>query len=335
MGSSYHHLSRLLIAAMTLILVSGPINAEPIKIGMTKLTAASPFYIAQEKGFFTDEGLTAELVFFDSAQSIAVAAMSGDIDFGGGGLSAGFFNLADRGALRIIAGQTREIPGFPSVAYLVSNRAYAAGFKTLKDFPGHSAAVTQVGSPYDYAVGLVAEKYHFDLATIRFLPLQTQPNMVSAIVGGQADVAALAATLSRPLDQKGDAKILGWVGEETPWQASVVFTGAKMANDKAATVKHFLTAYRRGTRLFHDAFIGAGEIRQDGPTAPETLAIIAKYNGLSIEQVKAIIPYIDSDGRLDEKNVLHQLNWYTSRGQVKNPVKGDEVIDRRYAVALP
>ena len=261
--------------------------------------------------------------------------VGGDLDFGGAGPSAAFFNMGGRGGLRIIAGQTHEMPGFPSIAYIVSNQAYAGGLTTLKDFAGHSVAVTQIGSTYDYAIGLLAEKYHFDINGIRFLAMQTQPNIVSALVGGQADGAALAGTLARPLDQRGDAKIIGWAGDETPYQASQVYTTAKTANEKRDMIERFLRAYRKGTRTFHDAFIGQDETRKDGPTAPEMLAFISKYNGLSVDQVKEIIPYIDAEGRLDEKNVARQINWFTSRNMIKGKIDPNEMIDKRYAVAVP
>ena len=88
-------------------------------------------------------------------------------------------------------------------------------------------------------------------------------------------------------------------------------------------------------RDYHDAFTGPGETRHDSATATETIAIIAKYTGSSIEDVTLGVPYYDPDARLDVKDVLHQIAWYKSQGMVKPEVDGDQIIDKRYVIPLP
>src|SRR5579864_92757 len=188
--------------------------AETIKIGLIKIGTGGPMFVAQEKGYFSAEGLTADFVYFDSAPPIAVAAVSGDIDFGTAGLTAGFYSLAGQGALRIIAGASREAPGFHVVAYLASNRAYEAGLRSPKDFAGHAIAIPQFGSANHYNVSLIAEKYGFDMKSVRLLALQSLSNVGTAIAGGQADAGPLNATMAMALARRGDAKIIGWVGDE-------------------------------------------------------------------------------------------------------------------------
>src|SRR5262249_2684536 len=82
--------------------------AEKLNIGVLKLASSGPVFIAQEKGYFAAAGLESELKFFEAAQPIAVATVSGDVDVGVTGLTAGFYNLAGKGALKIIAAQSRE-----------------------------------------------------------------------------------------------------------------------------------------------------------------------------------------------------------------------------------
>jgi NitT/TauT family transport system substrate-binding protein len=67
---------------------------QAIKIGIVKFAASCPVYLAIEKGYFAHQGLGAELTSFEAAQPVAVATVSGDIDFGVSGLTAGFYNLA-------------------------------------------------------------------------------------------------------------------------------------------------------------------------------------------------------------------------------------------------
>jgi len=314
----------------------GNLSAETIKVGALKNISAGPVYVAQERGYFAAEGVPVELVFFNAAQPIAPATVAGSIDFGVAALTGGFYGLAGQGALRIVAGSLREAPGFQYQAYLGSGRAYEAGLKAPKDLGGHTVALTQIGSGNHYMLGLLAEKYRFDLKSIRLLPLQSNSNDISAVTGGQADATVLSMTAAiPPLIAKGDLRILGWGGDETPWQNGVVFTATKTADQRSDMVARFLRAYRKGVHDYHDAFTGPGETRRDGPTASAVMAIIAKYTGLTLEETKLSIPYFDPDARFAVKDILHQIAWYQSQGMVKPEVDGNAIIDKRYVILLP
>ncbi len=317
------------------ILFSGCASAEDLKIGLLKVAGAAPVYIAKEKGYFAAEGLDAQLTYFDAAAPIAVAAVSGDIDIGAVGTSAGMFNLGAQGALKIIAGQAREFPGFQTLTMVVSNRAYEAGLRSFKDLGGHSVAVSQIGSGTHYSVTLIAKKLGIDLGTIRILPLQSIPNQISAVKGGKADAACVTSTPVMPAIERGDVRLLGFVGDVAPWQIGAVFTSTKTDTENHACIERFLRAFRKGAREYHDAFTGPGETRSDGPAAPEMLAIMSKYTGQPVERLKLAIAYIDAQGRLDLKDLQRQIDWFRSQNMLKGDPKIADMIDKDTVMPLP
>lgn len=309
--------------------------AETIKIGTIKIALYAPLFIAQEKGYFAAEGLTAELVYFQSAEPVSVAVVSGDLDFGVTGTSGGFYSLAGRGALRIIAAGAHEAPGFQFFALIAANRAYEAGLKSFKDLAGRSVAISQIGSPAHYSLALIAEKNGIDLKSIRVLPLQSIPNILSAVRGGQADAGIMNANSGMPAIERGEMKLIGYAGDVAPWQVVVAYTGTATANDRHTTVERFLRAYRKGSRDYHDAFTNSDGKRKDGPTAPDILAILAKYTGQPVEQIKLGIPFIDAEGRLDVQDIMHQIDWFRSQGMLKTEFAAELIIDKRYVIPLP
>lgn len=330
----------LLILALGVLLAGGIVRArdaaaETIKISLLKQAGAAPLFIAQEKGYFAAEGLTAALVYFQAGQAVAVAVASGDIDFGTVGISGGLYNLAGQGALKIIAGSYREAPGFPVFAFVASNRAYAAGLKSYADLPGHVIGLTAIGSSGHYTLALIAEKLGLDLASIRVVSMQSTSNIASALGGGQIDAASQLANTAVPMVAAGNAHLIGFPGEIVPWQTAVVFTATKTANERRDTVERFLRAYRKGARLYYDAFVGPDGKRKDGPAAPDMLALIGKNLDLPVAQVAQSISYLDPDGRLDATDILHQIAWYKSQGMVKGDFDPTSVIDTRYALPLP
>ena len=49
--------------------------AEPLRLGLLQTLSPAPFYIAQERGYFRDEGLDLIFRFFQSAQPMPGLAM--------------------------------------------------------------------------------------------------------------------------------------------------------------------------------------------------------------------------------------------------------------------
>src|SRR5262249_22313209 len=117
----------LLLAALLLALPARGF-AEEIRIGTIKSAGAGARFLAADRGYFAAEGLTPKFTFFEAAQPIAVANVSGDIDFGATPPGGGFYALAGQGALKIIAGYVMDWPSFQANGAFVSLAAYDKGF---------------------------------------------------------------------------------------------------------------------------------------------------------------------------------------------------------------
>lgn len=306
---------------------------EPLKakVGVLRLQSSAPVFIAQDKGYFREVGLDVELKFFDAAQPIAVATTSGDVDFGITAFTAGLYNLAGKGTLKVIGGMSREKAGYPLIGYFASNKAYADGLKTPKDLAGKRVAVTQVGSSFHYSLGLLADKYGFKLSDVKIVPLQSLSNAAAALKGETVDAALLPVSTARKLMDDGGAKLLGWVGDETPWQLGAVFASPKTLGNKAL-VTRLLTALARADREYHDVILSTvkdGKAAINDKTRP-LLEIIAKYTNLSVEQVVGNCAYVDADGKLDVKNVDNQIKWLQAQGFVDKGFDANAIIDKDF-----
>ena len=323
------------LALFALLVLSAPAKAEAIKIGSTKIASGGPIYIALDKGYLAAEGLEAQIVFFAAALPIAIATVSGDIDFGSAGLTGALYQLGGQGKLRIVAGNARDTAGFPQSAFVISNKAAAAGLKSYADIGGKSVGLAEVGAPAHYTLSLIVTKHGVDLASVRILPLQAIVNVISAVSGGQADGGVIPTSAILPAIQRGDVKLLGYPGDEVPTQNGATVITTKTADERGDLVQRYLRALKKGARDYHDAFVGPDGKPQKGPSADATLAIIAKYTGQPVEQIRPALPYIDREERLDVKDVLRQIAWYQEQGMIKGEVDGDKLIDKRYVVPLP
>src|SRR6202161_4332911 len=326
--------ARLILAGLLALAATGLGGADDLlkaKVGVLRLSSSAPVFIAQDKGYFRDAGLDVDLKFFDAAQPIAVATASGDVDFGVTAFTAGLYNLAGKGVVKVIGGMSREKAGFPLIGYFASNNAYAAGLKTPKDLAGKRIAVTQVGSSFHYSLGLLADKYGFKLSDVKVLPLQSLSNAAAALKGETVDAALLPVSTARKLMDDHGAKLLGWIGDETPWQLGAVFASPRTLTNKPLVTK-LLAALARADREYHDVIL-AGVADGKAPINDKTkplLEIIAKYTNLPVEQVVGNCAYIDPDGKLDVKNVANQINWLQGQGFVDKGFDADTIIARDY-----
>ena len=323
------------------LLCSVPARAEPLRIGLLHTLSPAPLYIAMERGFFREEGLEASFRFFEAAQPIAAAAVSGDIDVGITALTGGFFSLAGRGTLKVIGGGLHEQKGYEGIAVVVSAKAYAGGLTSLSKLPGHSLGITQFGSSFHYIAGRIAEAEGFDLKTVTLRPLQGIGNMIAAVRTGQVDATMAIASQARPIEAAGEGRVIAWAGDVAPYQLTAVFAPSGMVRDHAATLERFARAYRRGVEVYREAFLrldAAGKPVVDEATRAAA-ADVAKYvfagDPLAVAKIVEGVGYYDEGGRLDVRDVAAQMRWFVAQGLVKTEVDPAEVIDTRFLGALP
>ncbi len=325
--------------AALVLLVSGwgsrP-SAETVRFGVTKIANCAPVAIALAKGYFAAEGLQPKLTIFQSQAPIAVAVASGDLDFGDAAETAALYNLSADGRVRVIASGAAEAPSFHNLAVIASNKAYAAGLKSPRDLPGHSFALTQMGTGLQYSLGQIAVKEGFSMSTVKLLPLQSNPNIASALAGGRADAAIFDSTNALPLIQEGKVKVIGWVGDLTGYTpAFLMFASRDMLDHHGDVVRRFLAAYRKAVEVYYGAFTDAQGIRKDGATAPAVLDIIAKWVNQPAARVKLGLPYLDRDARIDRAAIQRQIDWYHSIGAIKGKLLATTVLDKRFVVERP
>ena len=320
------------IFATTLVLPAASEAAvEKITVGSLPFVSASPVFIAKERGYFAAEGLEVETKAIQAAQAVAVATASGDLDVGVGGLTAGFYNLAGKGALKIIAAQSREEPGYDFVAYVVSMKAWNEGFRSVAQFPGKTVGITTAGSTFHYNLGTLADKRGFKLDDLKLRLLQTVPNMAAALTGNQVDAILTVAPSALKLEKDGAGKIIGWVHQETPWQLGAIFVSPKTIETRRPMVEKFLRAYVKGAQDYAKAYLqrDASGKRVFGAEAEALFPIMKKY--VQPEPAPATVlagaNFIDPEGRLLVSDIYRQVAWYQAQGMVDKSVSAKAVLD--------
>ena len=324
---------RLLLAAAMLAFAAPAFALDKINVGTVASAAGAPVFVAQALGIFAANGLEVKIIQFSAAHELSTAAAAGDIDFGSTGINAPLCVFANEGKIRIIGSGGGEHPGFHTVGFVVSNKAYDAGLRGLRDLGGHSVATTEFGGAFQYDIDLALKKYAIPENTVRILGLQTNGNTASAIGGGQVDAAVQSASGVYALVEPGKAKVLGWVGEELgDRQTAVTFTTGAMATDHPDIVRRFLDSFRKGGAAWDHAFMDASGNRQDQPDAAKMIGILATALNIPPAAVAKGIGYFDPEARLRLSDFQDLLDWLYQQGMLKTPMKAAALIDTRFAL---
>ncbi|MGE5150781.1 MAG: ABC transporter substrate-binding protein [Rhodospirillaceae bacterium] len=316
------------LAAVPTIRAAGAQDLPKASVALLRLSSSGPVFIAQEKGWFKEAGLDLAIKDFTAAAQPPLAVVSGDADFGMTAFTAGFYNLAAKGGLKVIAAQSAEKPGYPLVAIAVTNAAWDAGVRSIRDFAGKRIAMTTAGSSMHYSIEIVARKHGVDPKIITMVSLNSLPNMAAAFKGGTVDGAIFPVTTWRQVEKDAGGHLIAWVGDEVPWQLGGVFTSPKTVAERRPVVEKFIAGYQRGATAYNDAFgkRDNGKI-VPGPGYDDVLKILAAAVKQSAELVAAGLPFIDPMGRLDVGDIYKQVELWKAQGQVARDADPKTFVD--------
>jgi NitT/TauT family transport system substrate-binding protein len=322
------------VVAMACAAAGGAWAADKVMVGALRFTSHSPTFIAYERGYFKAEGLDVELKFFQAAQPVAVAIASGDIDFGVTALTGGFFNLADKGALKVVGGLFAEKKGYKGMAIMASNKAFDAGVTKPAKIKGHSVALTQMGSSFHYMTGKIAAVSGFGISDVSLKPLQKVGSMIGAVKSGQVDAMMMVPHVAIPLDKAKAAKIIGWMSDLGPYQVTTIFTSTRNTEERQVLVKRFMRAYKKGIADYRAVMLN----QKKNPAATEAMVkLIHKYvytdrpYEKAAPGIKAGAVYMNEGAALDVGDVKRQLEWFQAQKLVKPGLTHATLIAPGYA----
>jgi len=241
----------LLLACLTLGFMSGRLAAQTRAEEDARLTrlrvvypAPSPTYlagwVAQEGGFFKEQGLSVELIYIPSGSLVIQAMLAGEapIVFSGGrAVVSATLGGAD---LVMIAGVV-NIPAFYIMAL--------PEIQNLQDLKGKKVGVTRIGSSTDFTMRLVLRKIGLqpdkDVAFVQLGDLAS----LAAALGTKAVVAAAFVPPFNLKAKEVGAKLLvdmARVGAHYPHTGLV--TSRRYLQRSNDTVRKFLKGYAQGLR---------------------------------------------------------------------------------------
>src|SRR5262249_50895654 len=187
------HTFKSVVAAVALIgaiAAAGHAGAQEITVGTIGASSDSPFFIADKRGYFKDEGLAVKFIRFDSAAKAMAPLGTGELLVASGATSAALYNAVKRGVpLKIVADKAKNPPGFGFEALMVRKDLHEGGkVKALADFKGRKIAIRAPGNSEDFLVDYALRKAGLTIHDVEPVYLGF-PQHIAAFTNGGIDVS--------------------------------------------------------------------------------------------------------------------------------------------------
>jgi ABC-type nitrate/sulfonate/bicarbonate transport system substrate-binding protein len=278
-----------------------------VRLGIGYALAYVPLYVAQEKGFFKEEGVDVEFVPIEIAPDMIQSIIGGSTDAGVPGTFALITFIAKGAPVSTVA-----FYGYGGERIALAVRK-DSGINSLSDLYGKKLAV-QTGTIGAQMWGNLVKTEKLDASKIDVKNIRNL-DLTAAIASGSVDALITWEPNPTILEDRGLVKVIQRAGKYQKSYGAVIF-GNKFIADNPDTVRRFVTAHFRAAQFIRQnpkeaATINAKYVR--GSTV-ETLQKSAQYmvfdpriTQASLDELDSDIAFMRSDSRLQGKVTAKDL----------------------------
>ncbi|HQR56583.1 MAG TPA: ABC transporter substrate-binding protein [Burkholderiaceae bacterium] len=267
-----------------------------IAVGGKNLLYYLPLTVAEQKGFFKDEGLDVEIVDFAGGARALQAVVGGSADVVSGAFEHNINMQAKGQPMRAFVLQGRA----PQIVLAVSTKTMP-NYKTVADLKGKKIGVTAPGSSTNIMSNFVLAKNGLKPADVSYVGVGASQGAVAALRSGQIDAISNLDPVMTILARSNDIKIVSDTRDVA--EADKVFGGPMPAATLYAPVA-FIDKNPNTVQALTNAIVRANKwIQQAGPSdivkaVPE--AYLLGDRAVYIDAFLKAKPALSPDGMIPE-----------------------------------
>ena len=309
-------LKRLFLLWLLLYASPGVSDAR-ITIGLSSVNIAFlPVYVAQEKGFFKDEGLDVQFVMFNAGSTNLQSLMGGDIQMMGsafvetlGGRSAGF-----------------DIKNFWGICNLMPFELYSnTNFRSMKEAKGKRFAISRFGSLTDFLTRATLQHHGVDPKDVTILQIGSTPARFAALSAGAVDASVVWFPVTEIAKGQGFRKLFDLKEMFPEWPYETFAARESWLSKERADVIKFLRAYQRGVKHTWDN-------KDDAVRAMRKyVKIDPAFAPAGYDEYRDSFPL---NGQIAEKVIPVVIDEEFRTGRLKRKLTVDEMVDRSFIKTL-
>jgi NitT/TauT family transport system substrate-binding protein len=237
-------------ALLALLIVALPADAANLEkpslriaVGGKALVAYLPLTIAEQRGYFRQEGLDIEISDFQAGNKALEALVGGSVDIGCGAYEHTIYMAAKGIALKAIALQAN------SFGFVVGvQKDKAPSYHALSDLKGMKIGVTGPGSASAMGLRMLLAKASLTADDVAIIGVGGGPGAVAAVKSGKLDAIANFDPVISLLERDGAINVILDTRQQKgldylyggPFAASAFYVPARFAEQNPKTVQAFV-----------------------------------------------------------------------------------------------
>jgi NitT/TauT family transport system substrate-binding protein len=299
-----------------------------VVVGHFPATHTAGVYIAQERGYFAEQGLEADLTPFQALPEATVLLNSGQMDVYAGGAGANLYNAVARGiALKLVADKAHSEAGVKYKAFVARKDLWDSGqIRTIADLRDRPVAALESGGGVEYQMEKVLQTASMTVDNIQFKGMGV-PDQLAALANKGVDGAFLFQPALCTAERRNLAAVIPPLLDDIApgLQGGVINYGEQFIRDKAQAARGFMVAYVKALRDYNDAQL-------HNVNRPLIIEIMQKYLQLQDPSYYDECEWgrLSPDGRVDRKWIEDEMLWAVKTGLLDRVVPVDRLIDDSY-----
>jgi NitT/TauT family transport system substrate-binding protein len=330
-----HHRRNILrfCAAVPFLAASKLANSQ--NPGAVKVLAAhqglatdAPIYIAQERGYFREQGLDVQLMRFNSTSDQIAALGTGELSVGVGGVNAALFNAAARDVpIRIVADKFHTDPGYTGIGWVVRTELIDSGkIKTAKDLKGMRISRGQRASASETELVALLREGGLTIKDVITQDL-AYSDLAPALANGSIDGAFAISPFTEIVEARGFGRMWRTSGTVIPnHMVAAILYGPSFVEKQPDAARGWMVSYVKGVRDYIKAW-------KSGAIPDDVVQAVIKYGNTKDPAAVRSSPLapINPDGFPYVSSMKLDLDYFVEAGYVRNPPALDKVVDRSFA----
>ena len=307
-------LKKIIALAMTAVMTASMVacgsEKEEVQTEKTKLRVgvmgsidAVPLVIAQQNGYFEEEGVELDLQIFKAANDRDAALQGGELD----GV------LCDETAISIYQNSDMDmkITGTTNGSWtLVAGKD--SGITDLSDLKGKKVGISK-NTMIEYLADDIALSNGLQVSDIEKVAIPAMPARLEALKNNQIDAAILPAPFNDTAVADGGIEVTKIYNKDI--MISVTAFLQEVIDKDAKAIKGFYNAYNKAID-----FINSNDITEYEDTIISTVGYSEDMRG------NIVLPEFKTNYLPAEENVQNVLDWSKEKGLLTKDIKAEDVM---------
>jgi len=240
----------VIAAAVGVFAVKGkllqPKTIATLRVGYLPVTGHAKFFIAQEEGFFKDEGLNVQLTEFANSADGLAALRADKLDLGAFGTTAPLVHIAKGADIAIIGGVMGED------AAIVVKPENESVIKTIPDLKSKKVATVRLATGDAVLRGALNDAGISWKTDLQIFELKSPSAVIEAVKSGQVDAGVVWGPYDLLAEERG-LKVVIRSGSLQPGHPCCRLTvHAQDAQARRVVWQHFVRAILRAEKFAND-----------------------------------------------------------------------------------